>query len=162
MVNAKNKCNLAKVAAGFSWITCILWLVTLAITGIAFWKEKTLIQERLNEHRLNKQSKLEERQQDVEYGGRTQSAGFYEDHDASPFTDQHQEYHSSTPHQSSPFADPHHSGGYHTPVFDGNQIPAGQYHAPPPAGFSPMPEPQHVLPPAHHHPEPSYYNNQHF
>jgi hypothetical protein len=154
-------------------------LVTLAITGIAFWKEKTLVQERLNEHRLNKQSKLEQRQEDVENSvyddsaayGRTHNtsggaAGFYEDdEDASPFADQ--QYTSTTPHNShqqqeyhsSPFADPHHNASYASqPIYDGNAIPAGQYHAAPPVGFSPMPEPQHMPP----HPEPSYYNNQHF
>ncbi|KAI8977553.1 hypothetical protein BDF20DRAFT_796624, partial [Mycotypha africana] len=54
------QCNLAKVTSGFVWVTCILWLSTLILTAIDFWKEKSLIQQRLKEHRLNKQQKLEQ------------------------------------------------------------------------------------------------------
>ncbi|GAA5803521.1 hypothetical protein EDC94DRAFT_615922 [Helicostylum pulchrum] len=159
------QCNLAKVTAGFAWITCILWLVTLSITGINFWKEKTLIQERLNEHRLNKQQKLEERHQDEEH----RTVGFQEEE--SPFADQYQQQPQQQPQQqhyqqteTSPFSDAH-SSPYtnhddyrrtsYTPVFDGNAIQPGQYAEHNPVAFSPMPVPQHMPP----HPEPTYYND---
>ncbi|CAO3623416.1 unnamed protein product [Mucor hiemalis] len=164
------QCNLGKVSAGFAWITCILWLITLGITGIAFWKEKTIIQQRLNEHRLNKQQKLEERHQDLEGQGYGRTNQY--DDDASPFGDQQYPAH-ETPHQphheSSPFSDPSstpysHHDDYrrtsYTPVFDGNAIPPGQYgdHHNAPVTFSPMPEPQHIPP----HPQPAYYNEPRF
>jgi hypothetical protein len=150
-------------------------LVTLAITGVNFWKESTIVQQRLKEQSLNKQQKLEERrQEDLERNnadgyGRAHS---YDD-DASPFADQHYPAHNTPqPHQqphhyeTSPFSDPSstpysHHDDYrrtsHTPVFDGNSIPAGQYtdRHNTPVAFSPMPEPQHIPP----HPEPTYYNN---
>ncbi|KAI8371928.1 hypothetical protein EDC96DRAFT_500924 [Choanephora cucurbitarum] len=143
------QCNLAKVSAAFAWITCILWLVTLGITSINLWKEKTLIQERLNEHRINKQQKLEERrqQEDEEMrvaagyapGGRL-SGGFYED-----------EYNSQKIHNE-------------------NSAYAGEYHnqtspSPPPPQQQPQQQ-QHspfVNPPVHHQPmydATSPYNRQ--
>ncbi|KAF1800928.1 hypothetical protein V8B55DRAFT_1531510 [Mucor lusitanicus] len=165
------QCNLAKVTAGFAWITCILWLVTLAITGVSFWKEKSLIQQRLNEHRLNKQSKLEEqRQQDEEYGhGGTPMGGYaaasgrvYDEDEEDPFSDSHRHQQHQQQHQS-PFVDPmsehydayNHNRTSYTPGFD---QPVGQYAADPHQHqtFSPMPTPQHMP-----HPEPSY-NQNHF
>lgn len=161
-------------------MTCILWLVTLGITFINFWKEKTLIQERLNEHRLSKQQKLEERHQDEENHtnqpeyGRTH--GYEEE---SPFADQYQDTHQDPHQNTSPFNDPqstpynNHGDDYrrtsYTPVYDGNAIQPGQYVDHNPVAFSPMPTPQHMPPhmspqnvPGQHmppHPEPTYYNN---
>ncbi|KAI8635913.1 hypothetical protein BD408DRAFT_426979 [Parasitella parasitica] len=152
------QCNLAKVTAAFAWITCILWLVTLAITGISLWKEKSLIQQRLNEHRLNKQSKLEEQQkqqQDEEhgYGGgyAAATARVYEDEEL--FTDSHKQQQS--PHHVDPMSEQYHNRTSYTPGYD---QPMGQYVADSyqPQAFSPMPTPQHMS-----HPEPSY-NQNHF
>lgn len=145
--------------------------MTLALTGVSFWKEKSLIQQRLNEHRLNKQNKLEEqqKQQDEEnqyYGGNGGDAGYVAasgrvyDQEEDPFSDSHK-----LQHQSSPFVDPmsneyssynYNQRSSYTPGFD---QPTGQYVAEPPRhqNFSPMPTPQHMS-----HPEPSYNNNPHF
>lgn len=130
-----------------------------------------MIQEKLNEHRLSKQQKLEERHQDEENRnnqpeyGRTH--GYEEE---SPFTDQYQSKYQEPSPQTSPY---NHGDDYrrtsYTPVFDGNAIQPGQYVDHNPVVFSPMPTPQHMpthmspqnvpvqqMPP---HPDPTYYNN---
>ncbi|CEP16691.1 hypothetical protein [Parasitella parasitica] len=152
------QCNLAKVSAGFAWITCILWLVTLAITGISFWKEKSLIQQRLNEHRINKQSKLEEQQkqqQDEEHGyggGYAAASGrVYEDED--PFTDSHKQQ--QAPHHVDPMSEQYHNTASYTPGYDqaiGQYVADSYQHQ----AFSPMPTPQHMSHPEH------TYNQNHF
>lgn len=159
------------MSAGFVWITCILWLVTLAITGINFWKEKSLIQQRLNEHRLNKQQKLEERQnQDEEdaTGGYVNQGGRlnYEDQALDdPFTDGNRYQPTSSPFNDQPimaqqqnynnnaYSSPPMAEAYHSPPmgFDTPGQYNDQHH-----GFSPMPTPQHMP-----QPEPSYYQPPH-
>ncbi|KAI8059052.1 uncharacterized protein B0P05DRAFT_558894 [Gilbertella persicaria] len=151
------QCNLAKVSAAFTWITCILWFITLAITGINFWKEKTLIQEKLNEHRINKQQKLEERrqQEDEEMrmaagyapGGRL-SGGYYEDeyndsqklqHEGSAYAGEHHYPTSASPPPSvpqqhtSPFVDP---TMHHQPLYDASS-PYNRQSYVDPAGYDP-------------------------
>ncbi|KAI7900890.1 uncharacterized protein BX663DRAFT_487879 [Cokeromyces recurvatus] len=150
------QCNLAKTTAAFTWITCILWLVTLCLTGINFWKEKSIIQQRLNEHRLNKQQKFEEQQKQEEEEDESNyryevNAGEHED--KSPFIDPHQ------PQSTLPFVDPNsqynmqqQSTVAYDPYYGQSQpqpnfTTPGQY-ANEPHVFSPMPQP-----------EPSYYNN---
>ncbi|KAI9491922.1 hypothetical protein BDB00DRAFT_766313 [Zychaea mexicana] len=49
------QCNCAKAAAGFSWITCFIWIATLICSVIIFWNEKQLIQKNLRDHERNKQ-----------------------------------------------------------------------------------------------------------
>lgn len=129
-----------------------------------------MIQQRLNEHRLSKQAKLEEqRQQDEEYGhgggamgGYAAASGrVYDADEEDPFSDGHR--HQQQQHHQSPFVDPmsehydayNHNRTSYTPGFD---QPAGQYVADPHQHqtFSPMPTPQHMP-----HPEPSY-NQNHF
>lgn len=57
IINDNNqKCNCAKAAAAFTWITCFSWLVTLVCSVIFFWHEKQLVQKNLKEHEMNKQA----------------------------------------------------------------------------------------------------------
>ncbi|KAI8367550.1 uncharacterized protein BYT42DRAFT_477020, partial [Radiomyces spectabilis] len=76
------QCNLAKAAAGFTWITCLLWVATLICTLIIFWNEKQLIQKNLRTHEMNKQAALG-MANDVENGQyQTAHPGYYEEDDA--------------------------------------------------------------------------------
>ncbi|KAI8136663.1 hypothetical protein BJV82DRAFT_638648 [Fennellomyces sp. T-0311] len=87
-----SQCTCGKVSAGFSWTTCILWLLSLACTLVIFFKEKQLIQKNLKQHESNKQATLQMQQQqqqqesdDDMYGepagrhGGYRPAGYYED-----------------------------------------------------------------------------------
>ncbi|KAI9495122.1 hypothetical protein BDB00DRAFT_734142, partial [Zychaea mexicana] len=58
-----SQCSCAKVAAGFAWTTCILWLLSLLCTLVIFFKEKQLIQRNLKQHESNKQAVLQMQQQ---------------------------------------------------------------------------------------------------
>ncbi|KAI7853007.1 hypothetical protein BDC45DRAFT_606911 [Circinella umbellata] len=88
------QCTNAKVAAGFAWTICILWLLSLLCTLIIFFREKQMIQKNLRQHESNKQAVLQmQQQQEMEdgddmynepigAGGRNsgyRSAGYYED-----------------------------------------------------------------------------------
>ncbi|KAI8143022.1 hypothetical protein BJV82DRAFT_669149 [Fennellomyces sp. T-0311] len=57
------QCNCAKAAAGFAWITCLMWIATLICSVIIFWNEKQLIQKNLREHQQNKQEALAQQEQ---------------------------------------------------------------------------------------------------
>ncbi|ORE13802.1 hypothetical protein BCV71DRAFT_188509, partial [Rhizopus microsporus] len=140
------QCNLAKVTTAFVWITCLIWVSTLLCTVIAFWKEKQDIQQRLKEHRMSKQTKLEEDPP----AGYTRPAYQEDDHyqhESSPFNDPVQ--------YQQPQYQPH-------PPYDGHNVgqyqPTNQYHTSPPVQFSPMPTPQHVMPT----PEQAHYNAHNF
>ncbi|CAO3689037.1 unnamed protein product [Rhizopus stolonifer] len=182
------QCNLAKVSAAFAWITCIVWLSTLFCTLVSFWREKQDIQDRLKEHRISKQSKLEE-EAPVEGYGRPayqDEETVHHQHESSPLNnathyDQPQyqqspfeganataQYHQSpyeghapVQYHQSPF-EGNAPAQYHQPSYDsghGNQYPpAAQYQTSPPVQFSPMPTPQHVMP----HPEQAHYNQPNF
>ncbi|KAI9485338.1 MAG: hypothetical protein EXX96DRAFT_544763 [Benjaminiella poitrasii] len=132
------QCNLAKVTAAFTWITCILWLVTLALTGVNFWKEKSLIQQRLNEHRISKQQKMEEQQKQDEEEGTNRYEVYEEHEDKSPFIDPPN---INRMEQGNVAYDPYYGQQQL------NTAPIGQYVNEPQV-FSPMPQP-----------EPSYYHN---
>lgn len=150
------------MTSGFAWITCLLWLSTLLIVGISFWGERSIVQQRLNEHRISKQNKMEEmRKQQEDEESHYQASGRVYEEEGSPFADQYQQHspyqqqqHSPyqqqqhSPYQQpehspyqSPFADPVNTNSaspQHPNVFDSNT--PGQYATP---GFSPMPQPYH-------------------
>ncbi|KAG1048314.1 hypothetical protein G6F46_000517 [Rhizopus delemar] len=150
------QCNLAKVAAAFAWITCIIWLSTLLCTLISFWREKQDIQNRLKEHRMSKQSKLEQ-EGSVEQGYARptyqEEEPTHHQHESSPLNNP---VHYEQPHyqHSSPYEGGNMGQYQHSP-YDASQYPSNQYHTSPPTQFSPMPTPQHVMP----HPDQVHYNN---
>ncbi|KAI9271296.1 hypothetical protein BY458DRAFT_474721 [Sporodiniella umbellata] len=161
------QCNLAKVAAAFAWITCILWLCTLLCSFISFWREKQDIQDRLKEHRISRQTKLEETPAE-EYNRpahQDEEASYHQQqHESAPLN--HTAHYDQPQFQQSPYEG---HASYHSSPYDGHSStpyqqhnyengsqypPAAQYHTSPPVQFSPMPTPQHVMP----RPEQPHYN----
>ncbi|KAI8339951.1 hypothetical protein BC941DRAFT_349215 [Chlamydoabsidia padenii] len=55
-----NQCNLGKAGAAFAWLTCLTWVGAWICTMIILWNEKQLIQQNIKENKQNRQTALEE------------------------------------------------------------------------------------------------------
>ncbi|ORZ16926.1 hypothetical protein BCR42DRAFT_413520 [Absidia repens] len=53
------QCNCAKAAVAFVWLTCLLWIITLCMAVIIFWKQKQLVQKNLQHMANAKQETVE-------------------------------------------------------------------------------------------------------
>ncbi|CAO3587631.1 unnamed protein product [Absidia cylindrospora] len=58
------QCNCAKAAVAFVWLTCLLWIITLFMAIIVFWKQKQLVQKNL-QHMANAKPETVEMETEV-------------------------------------------------------------------------------------------------
>ncbi|CDS11180.1 hypothetical protein LRAMOSA03443 [Lichtheimia ramosa] len=160
------QCTNAKVAAGFSWTTCFLWLGSLLCTLIIFWKEKQTIQQNIKEHEANKQAVLQMQQRDMNQEdmydepvvpgrkGDYAATGYYEEDDMRP-----QSFEQSRPlHQSPPPPAAHHNPSPYGSPFDQHQEKHDSYGGAHQQQYDPYPEqPYNNHAAAHPSPFDDYY-----
>ncbi|KAI8099800.1 uncharacterized protein BX664DRAFT_322142 [Halteromyces radiatus] len=53
------QCNCARVSIALVWLTCLLWITTLILALIVFWKQKQLVQKNLQQIAQSKQETVE-------------------------------------------------------------------------------------------------------
>ncbi|KAI9319292.1 hypothetical protein BX666DRAFT_2092990, partial [Dichotomocladium elegans] len=168
------QCNNAKVANGFSWTLCILWLMSLLCSLIILWKEKQIYQDNNKQYDQSRQNALQQKQQlDEEYArplNYTPSPSPAPHTQPSPFDSpydmhiqqqqqqqQQQQPYDPYPEQpfsavhTSPFQDPHYAQYSpeppHNPAYVAPSPPQGH----PPGGYSPTPTPMPMPDPTLYH-----------
>ncbi|KAI9306049.1 hypothetical protein BJ944DRAFT_57317 [Cunninghamella echinulata] len=69
------QCNIAKVAMGFVWFDCLLWLISLLFATFIFWKQKHLVQKNLKQVNMNTQQTIDLETEIIDHSNNNDNMG---------------------------------------------------------------------------------------